>query len=95
MTRDTFDMFQDKPRGRFGDNESDSPIRGNDSVRSDLVDLTLVLRSQRPLAIAVSDPEGRGDWIWLPKSKIEYVMKDATTVEVSMPKWLAKDKGLL
>lgn len=91
MTRDTFDMFQAPDRGRFGENESAS-IRGNDSVRSDLVDLALVFRDERPLAIAVSE-FGRLKWIWLPKSKIEFEKTSATTVNVTLPGWLAKDKG--
>lgn len=95
MIRDTFDAFQSPERGRFGDNESSS-IRGNDSVRSDLVDLTLILRSDKPLAIAVSDPaSSKSAWIWLPKSKIEFVPKGKGRVEVTLPSWLAKEKGLI
>lgn len=97
MTRntDTFDFMDDnrRERGRFGDNES---VRGNDSVRSDLVDLTLQLRDERPLAIAVSDPAKPGmKWVWLPKSKIEFVSKGAGVIEVAMPSWLAKEKQLI
>lgn len=93
MTRDTFDMFERPSRGRFGDNESES-VRGNDSVRSDLVDLALIYRDQRPLALAVSEP-GKLKWIWLPKSKIEFEKTSAFEVKVTMPRWLAKDKGLV
>lgn len=93
MSRDTFDLFKEPDRGRFGDNES---IRGNDSVRSDLVDLTLTFRMERPLAIAVTDPAKPGtEWIWLPKSKIEFEKKSATIVVVTMPEWLAKKNGLI
>ena len=93
MTRDTFDRFTAPERGRFGDNET---IRGNDSVRSDLVDLTLTLRKDKPLAIAVTDPAKPGAaWIWLPKSKIEYQMTSPTVAIVSMPQWLALEKGLV
>lgn len=95
MSRDTFDMFARPDRGRFGDNESGS-IRGNDSVRSDLVDVTVILRDDRPLAIAVTQMQGAGaKWIWLPKSKIEYVAKGNGVIEVTMPTWLAKEKGLI
>jgi hypothetical protein len=93
MTRDTFDMFQRPDRGRFGDNES---IRGNDSVRSDLVDLTLNFRSETPLAIAVTDPAtAKSKWVWLPKSGIEFEAKGKGFVEVTMPASLAKEKGLI
>ncbi len=93
MTRDTFDMFERPARGRFGDNESES-VRGNDSVRSDLVDLELVYRDQKPLALAVS-LHGKKKWVWLPKSKIEFEKTGAFEVKVTMPTWLAKDKELI
>jgi hypothetical protein len=91
--RDTFDRFQPRERGLFGDNEQ---VRGNDSVRSNLVDLTLNFHDERPLAICVSDPARAGaPRQWLPKSQIEYIGKARGVVEVTMPEWLAKSKGLL
>jgi hypothetical protein len=93
MTRDAFDMFTPPDRGRFGENES---IRGNDSVHSDLVDLILHLQAERPLSIAVTDPAKPGSkWEWLPKSKIEFERKSQGLVEVTLPNWLAKEKGLI
>jgi hypothetical protein len=95
--RDTFDMFQDKPRGRFGDGEtSDRPIRCNADARSNLTDLTLVLMDERPLSIAVADPAKPGTtWAWLAKSQIEYRPLGKGAVEVTLPTWLAKEKGLI
>ncbi len=94
MTRDTFNRFQQPDRGLFGDNER-KPIRCNDDVRSDLVDVTIALKFDRPLAIGVTDPaKPGGALIWLPKSKIEYVSKGKGVVEVTLPVWLAKEKGL-
>ncbi len=97
MTRDAFDVINPRTRERFGDNER---IRGNDSVRSDLVDLTLELKMNDPghRAIAVVDPaKPPGKWIWLPNSQIAFVFKDKAKwiVEVTLPTWLARDKGLL
>lgn len=99
MTRDTFDMFQDKPRGRFGDDESESRA----PARSDLVDLNLVLHldSQKKQAIAVShSPDTPFErWVWLPRSKIEYEstgqVRRTRTVRVTLPEYLAKEKGLI
>jgi hypothetical protein len=92
MPRDTYDMFNRSERGRFGDAE----VRGNESVRSDLVDFTFLLRDEKPLALAVSQTEGsQAKWIWLPKSKIEFVLKGKGLVEVTMPQWLAREKGLI
>lgn len=99
MTRDTFDRFQTPDRGRFGDNEyaSDQPEKLTGSAR--LHDFTLTLRQEKPLAIAVTDPNARQltgtKWIWLPKSKIEFEKVSATSVKVTLPEWLAKEKGLV
>jgi hypothetical protein len=91
--RDTFDMFNPETRRRFGD---EAQVRGNDSVRSDLVDLTLNLMAEKPLAIAVTDPaKVCHGFIWLPRSQIEFVAKGKGMVEVTLPSWLAKEKGLL
>jgi hypothetical protein len=93
MMRDIFDIFQERARERFGDGEV---IRGNDSVRSDLVDLALNLKCDKPLSIAVTDPAGaQSKWIWLPKSQIEYEAKGRGVVIVSLPQWLAQEKGLI
>lgn len=94
MTRDTFDRFSPPDRGRFGDNEQASqPERLSGAAR--LHDLTLELKHDKPLAIAVTDPAKPGSkWIWLPKSKIEFEINGAF-VTVTIPEWLAKEKGLI
>jgi len=97
MTRDTFDNFQKPERGMFGDNERQHrPGRGPKVTgTSNLIDLTLRLMKDNPLSIAVTDPAKPGaKWIFLPKSQIEYVDKGHGVVEVTLPGWLAADKGL-
>lgn len=107
MTRDTFDMFStNTERGRFGDNES-SAVRGNDSVRSDLVDIAMVnhLDSERPKSVLVSLDGQKSRAVWLPKSQIEIVTTGPIerkkawhtiqAVTITLPLWLAKDKGLV
>lgn len=90
--RDAFDALLPRQRGLFGDDE----VRGNESVRSDLIDLTLELRMQKPLAIAVTDPaRGGGGWVWLPKSAIEFEVRGRGVVVVTLPERLARDKGLI
>ncbi len=93
--QDAFDRFQPRDRGRFGDNELADSIRGNDSVRSNLVDVNLLLRAQTPKAICVAKtPDGTETW--LPKSQVEFVQHGGRDeIEVTLPKWLAKDKGLI
>jgi hypothetical protein len=100
MTRDTLDMFDDgeRPRGRFvEDEEQHRPGRGpRVTGASDLIDLTLELKQDRPLSIGVVDPAKPGaKLVFLPKSQIEFVAKGGGVVEVAMPSWLAKDKGLI
>jgi hypothetical protein len=95
MTRDTYDMFSPPDRGRFGDNEQRAP-KGRVTGASDLIDLKLQLRQERPLAIMVSDPAqgANAPWISLPRSQIEYVA-DGAFVTVTLPEWLAREKGLV
>ncbi len=53
MTRDIYDLFhRNEDRGCFGDRESD--VRGNNGVRSDLIDLELVLHFETPAKGAVN-----------------------------------------
>ena len=102
MSRDTFDMFAPPERGRFGDNES---VRGNESGRSDLIDCAMVLHVERPMAALVSRAGDIASALWLPKSQIELILtgpperkRNGRTVQpctVTMPAWLAKDKGLV
>jgi hypothetical protein len=94
MPRDLYDEFTEREdRGRFGERERSRAQRVTGA--SDLVDLTLQLRQEKPLAIAITDPAKAGAaWIWLPKSQIEFEKKSAGVVVVTLPEWLAVDKGL-
>lgn len=98
MTRDSYDMFKVPKRGRFGDDEQQHrPGRGPKITgASDLIDLTLTIRAQTQKAIQITDYAKPGiGWIWLPKSQIEYEEKGRGIVVVTMPEWLARDKGLI
>jgi hypothetical protein len=92
MTRDSFDLFQPRDRGRFGDNEYSNP-RVNAGAKSTLVDLDLSYCGQTSKAVGVK--AGGSEWIWLPKSQIEFEMTGTRTVRVTLPRWLAKEKGLV
>lgn len=103
--RDTFDMFEDRPRGRFGDGEaSDTPIRCNADARSNLVDLDMVLHNDNPakkaFAVSFAADTAFAQWIWLPRSLAEFEKtgigkaKEAL-VRVTLPERLAKEKGLI
>lgn len=97
MIRDTADMFKTPERGRFGDNGDDRPGTGAKVAgASDLIDVTLRLIKNNPLSIAVVDPARFGaKWIFLPKSQIEFIEKSHGLVEVTLPSWLAREKGLV
>jgi hypothetical protein len=90
--RDSFEAMQTRQRGLFGDDEA----RGNDSVRADTVELTLLFFEDRPLSIAVSDPAKPGaKRVFLPKSQITWEPRGKGFVAVAMPEWLAAEKGLV
>lgn len=95
MTRDTYDRFTPRDRGLFGENEL-ARSASNETVKARLTDLTLVLRQDRATSIAVTQTGGVAEkWIFLPKSLIEYRALNATTVEVTLPESLAREKGLI
>jgi hypothetical protein len=101
--RDTFDLFQQPERGRFGDNEA-APERPTLAARSNLCDLDLILHNDNPnkKAIAVS-LDGRTPferWAWLARSLIEYEragigVNGSALVRVTLPENLAREKGLI
>ena len=78
-------------------------------MKSDLIDITVALIHSTAGAILVSDSGDEVKAKWLPKSKVEVhetgkttqaVLRDGQTVmlplvEVTLPAWLAKDKGLV
>jgi hypothetical protein len=67
---------------------------------SELVDLHLQKRWETERAILVTDGEivdGKLHCVWLPKSRIEIETTDQLGVQliVTLPRWLAEDKGLV
>lgn len=57
-----------------------------------LVDIACTLRHETPAAYLVDT--GDPQQVWLPKSQCEYY-KDRNIEIVTMPTWLAKEKGLV
>jgi hypothetical protein len=62
---------------------------------SDLVDLTLQLHAETEMAILVSDDGDKARAIWLPLSRCEIERKSAGVVIVTLPEWLATQRGLV
>ena len=97
--QDTYGRFDRMaPRERFGDG---SPTR---EAKSDLVDLPMFLHLDRPASWLVSVDGDRTKAVWIPRSQAELVTtgprdqkKRGFTVQpvtVTMPAWLAAEKGL-
>lgn len=69
--------------------------REDGSVKSNLVDLTVRVHYRTEKAILVSDDGDRENAKWLPLSQIEVEEVDASTAIVTLPEWLAVEKGLV
>lgn len=109
MTRDTFDMFNtNAERGRFGENEQRDARSPHGTDTSGTVEIALFqhLDADKERAILVSrDGKRSNGTFWLPRSQITvtttgpiqrkrawYVTQPVT---ITMPMWLAKEKGLV
>jgi hypothetical protein len=65
-------------------------------MKSDLVDIEACRHAETSRAILVSDDGERKHAVWLPKQHCEIAPgKASNRVTVTMPEWLAVDKGLV
>jgi hypothetical protein len=64
-------------------------------MKSDLVDVTMQVHARTAKAIRVSDDGDDKRAVWLPLSQCEVEEKSAGIVIVTLPEWLAIDKGLV
>lgn len=60
-----------------------------------LTDVTVQLHYETDRAVLVSDDGDRDKAVWLPKAQIEIERKRNPIIEVTLPEWLAQDKGLI
>lgn len=63
-------------------------------MRSDLVDLLLIKVHETDKAVLFKESEDE-DGVWLPKSSIEVQHKRGNIYEVTLPEYLAQEKGLI
>lgn len=63
-------------------------------MKSDIIDVTVHLHHQTDKAVLVSDTGDKDDAVWLPLSQIE-IAPDGAVHVVTLPEWLAKEKGLV
>lgn len=59
-----------------------------------LIDLSVIIVHQTDRAVLVKDAEDAGA-IWLPLSLVEVDGEPGELGEVTMPEWLAQEKGLI
>lgn len=64
-------------------------------MKSDLIDLDMFIHAETAKAVLVSDDGDNDRAVWLPKSQVEVEIIKGNQVTVTLPEWLAKDKGLL
>ncbi len=64
-------------------------------MKSDPIDVTVWVHAKTDRAVLVSDDGVPANSVWLPLSQCEVAMVGPNTAEVTMPEWLATDKGLV
>ena len=65
------------------------------TARANLTDLTVTIHAQTTAAIMVSDDGEREHACWLPLSETEVNERKGAIAEITIPEWLAKDRGLI
>jgi len=60
-----------------------------------LTDITVHLVQQTERAILVCDSDDLDKAVWLPKSQVEFQEIKPGIVEVTLPEWLATERGLV
>lgn len=64
-------------------------------MKSDVIDIEVQLHARTDRAILASDDGDKSKAVWLPLSQVEVEMKPGGTATVTLPEWLALDKGLI
>lgn len=63
-------------------------------MKSDLIDITMQIHHRTERAVLASDDGDKDKAVWLPLSQVEVSMKGGGFAEITMPEWLAVEKGL-
>jgi len=64
-------------------------------MKSDLVDLDVALHAITEKAVRVSLTGEDEKAVWLPLSQAEVLKRSRGTAVVTLPEWLAREKGLI
>jgi len=63
---------------------------------TETTELSMVLHHKTARAVLVSDTGEKDDAVWLPLSQISVGQDSVDDIlQITMPEWLAKDKGLI
>lgn len=62
--------------------------------KATLVDITVMRHAETAKAVLVSNDGDEDGAVWIPKSQISIAEMDGKAIEISIPEWLAMDKGL-
>lgn len=62
---------------------------------SDLIDVTVQIHMMTEHAVRVSDTGDDKDAVWLPLSQVEVLKRPRGTALLTLPEWLALEKGLI
>ena len=65
------------------------------AFKSDLVHVACHIHHTTERAVLVSDDGDVERACWLPLSQVEIEMKRPPIAEITMPEWLAKERGLI
>lgn len=65
--------------------------------KRELIDIAGCLHAETDKAILFSDTADKKDGVWIPKSQCEFEHDggQARFITVTLPEWLAKEKGLI
>lgn len=65
--------------------------------KRELIDLTVALHAETAKAVLVSEDGKKERAVWIPKSQceVEPHERHQAIVTLTMPEWMAKDKGLI
>ena len=63
--------------------------------KKELTDLTVQVHAETAKAVLVSNDGDRDKAVWLPFSPIEIDTSNSNYLQITLPEWLAQDKGLI
>lgn len=63
-------------------------------MRSDVIDIDVHVHVKTERAVLISETGDRDAAEWVPLSQVEVEMTSGSTARVTLPEWLAIEKGL-